>query len=145
MAEKEYIERGKAIEALTVDFWEHYSGCHSSSDVDVFEAMSEIISQTPAADVAPVVHGEWIATTKHKWKTRYDGEIDEFAWDREFHNGPVCTICGSAPCVHCRPGWKDDEGCYEHFVCSVCGEHEEKKYPYCHCGAKMDGGKNETD
>ena len=104
-------------------------------DVDV-----EGLDVTGQGDVALVVHGEWISTTKHKWKTKDNGEVDEFAWDREFHNGPVCMICSFTPCVHCRPGWEDDEGCKEHFVCSVCGTHEEKKYPYCHCGAKMDGG-----
>lgn len=28
------------------------------------------------------------------------------------------------------------------FVCSECGKHEDKQEPYCHCGAKMDGGKD---
>ena len=27
------------------------------------------------------------------------------------------------------------------YVCSICGREEIKKEPYCHCGAKMDGGK----
>lgn len=26
------------------------------------------------------------------------------------------------------------------FKCSECGLRAENKYPYCHCGAKMDGG-----
>ena len=55
IAEKEYIERNTAIEALTTDFWEHYSDCHSSSDVSVFEAMRDSISEIPAADVVEVV------------------------------------------------------------------------------------------
>lgn len=25
------------------------------------------------------------------------------------------------------------------YVCSECGRHEDKKEPYCNCGAKMDG------
>lgn len=29
------------------------------------------------------------------------------------------------------------------FVCSLCGREERRKEPYCHCGAKMDGGQNE--
>lgn len=95
----------------------------------------------PAADVAPVVHGEWIPTTKHKWETDENGKIKEWAWYHEFHNGPTCVICGAHPCVHCNPAWEEDENCCEHFVCSICGRHEEVKHPYCHCGAKMDGGK----
>ena len=26
------------------------------------------------------------------------------------------------------------------YRCSLCGRIEEEKEPYCHCGAKMDGG-----
>lgn len=29
----------------------------------------------------------------------------------------------------------------EQYKCSLCGRHEYQKEPYCHCGAKMDGGK----
>ena len=29
------------------------------------------------------------------------------------------------------------------YVCSECGREESRKEPYCHCGAKMDGGKND--
>lgn len=94
-------------------------------------------------DVAPVVHGEWIVTTKHKWKMNKMGEIDTFAWDHEFHNGSRCVICGYNPCIHCNPDWMEDDECDEHFICSVCGLHVEEKHPYCHCGAKMDGGDHE--
>ena len=27
------------------------------------------------------------------------------------------------------------------YACSLCGRTEKRKEPYCHCGAKMDGGK----
>lgn len=29
------------------------------------------------------------------------------------------------------------------FVCSICGRVEKEQEPYCHCGARMDGGKNQ--
>lgn len=45
-----------------------------------------------------------------------------------------------------RRGAKSPEGYYywntpltHVFVCSKCGRQEDKKEPYCHCGAKMDG------
>ena len=28
--------------------------------------------------------------------------------------------------------------------CSLCGRYEYKKEPYCHCGAMMDGGKQDV-
>lgn len=32
------------------------------------------------------------------------------------------------------------------FACSVCGRNSDDEYPYCpNCGAKMEGGENETD
>ena len=27
------------------------------------------------------------------------------------------------------------------YKCSLCGRKEKTRYEYCHCGAKMDGGK----
>lgn len=36
-------------------------------------------------------------------------------------------------------GWNGSEYPAE-YTCSVCGRKEEKEEPYCHCGAKMDGG-----
>ena len=73
MAEKEYVERDSLIEFLTVDFWEHYSGCHSSSEVSVFENMRDSIIEAPASDVVEVRHGEW---------QQYDQKY--------------CSICGAA-------------------------------------------------
>lgn len=68
------------------------------------ESLMEYVEWLPAADVAPVVHGEWT-----------------FAFD--FHD-------------------------YDFYHCSVCGRLEillknhdiNAQCPYCHCGAKMDGG-----
>ena len=38
----------------------------------------------------------------------------------------------------------DDEGYYqEDYKCSECGRFVPAKEPYCHCGAKMDGGKKD--
>lgn len=33
----------------------------------------------------------------------------------------------------------------EQYKCSLCGRHEYRKEPYCHCGAKMDGGKQDAN
>lgn len=85
---KEYIDREKAMEIV-----KRTSG-------DYAAAWSEI-RQLPAADVAPVVHGEWV----------FD-DHDEYG---------------------------------KHYKCSRCGEGFITIVPrlpeYCHCGAKMDGGK----
>lgn len=70
---KEYIERGALI-----DSFENCYYLYNSTDREI---VRQALENAPAADVAPVVHGKWIPTTKHKWRTREDGEIDEFARD----------------------------------------------------------------
>ena len=46
--------------------------------------------------------------------------------------------------------WEQNPYCKRIYFCSECGRHIEdgscnpyEHFPYCHCGAKMDGGKKE--
>ena len=107
-----------------------------------------LIESVPAADVAPVVHGRRVKSRKHRWKKYDDGEIDFFAWDSGYCNGPQCLDCGESFCVHCaeRDGGHEavkkkleEETCEEKEVCSICGRAVPKNAPYCNCGARMDG------
>ena len=42
----------------------------------------------------------------HTWKRDSSGEIDIFAIESGFCNGPQCTTCGFGECWHCaRPNW----------------------------------------
>lgn len=68
------------------------------------------IADMPAADVAPVVHGRWELQRKGNW-------INVF----------VCSVCGRGETI-------------EESVLYNSQLKMPKKYPYCHCGAKMDGG-----
>lgn len=44
--------------------------------------------------------------TGHTWKLDEYGEVNVFALEEGFHNGPVCTVCGDGFCHHCNPdGW----------------------------------------
>ena len=65
----------------------------------------KMVLDQPAADVAPVVHGEWITCCNKPRLTSTSAGASKF--------------------------W---------FECSLCGRREIQKEPYCHCGAKMDGG-----
>ena len=38
----------------------------------------------------------------HSWRRDESGAIDEFGLDVEYHNGPICTICGFSFCQHCK-------------------------------------------
>lgn len=69
----------------------------------------EVISDFPAADVAEVRYGRWIA---EQFQTVIPVEYDEFG----------------EPVLH-------DHIVYR---CSQCGRVNHKKEPYCNCGARMD-------
>lgn len=93
MADKQYIERGALIDKIfpigLIDDGRY---------VIPAKAVKTVIDKAPTADVAPVVHGEWIDRDGKTW----------------------CSNCDAS--------------------------NKQYKPPYCpHCGARMDGGKHETD
>ena len=90
----EYIERDKAIEAVRSD---PMGGLNYKL----------ILTDIPAADVAPVVHGKWLPIVS-------------------YNNTYKCSECGRL-LVDIADGLK------------MVAKH----YPYCHCGAKMDGKSEE--
>lgn len=83
-------------------------------------------------------HGEWLNTCEHDWEKDRYGDINMFALDFDYHNGPHCEVCGKSYCEHCEPDWATTE-CVPHFKCPVCGRHEKKRFDFCRCGAKMRG------
>lgn len=64
----------------------------------------------PAADVAPVVHGRWKLLRKGDWTSVF-----------------VCSVCGRRETI------AESESYNSQLKMP-------RKYPYCHCGARMDGG-----
>lgn len=74
------------------------------------------------------------------------------------YNGVRCRACGTgdaidmiedapaadvAPVVHARwVSFLDGDHIMpeRYYRCSRCGRVESRRQPYCHCGAKMDGG-----
>lgn len=76
------------------------------------------INELPTVDAEPVRHGEW--------KPYY--EVMEVFTD-VYLNTEEREV---------QTGWE----------CSVCGRYspgDPAEMPYCHCGAKMDGGKQDVD
>lgn len=89
---EEYIERESLINLIEENSETKFDW---SECVDI-DILRPAILDIPAADVAPVVHGEWICINNQ-------------------HN-------------------------YYEYHCSLCGRVEKQEEPYCHCGARMDGG-----
>lgn len=85
------------------------------------ESVLKIIDEQPTADVVEVKHGEWQLKSEIR---RFLEEIDE-----EFYI--ECPFCHR---VYYVPFEFEDEKMLE---------YAKKNYPYCNCGAKMDGGNAE--
>ena len=105
----EYIEREAAVKA----FNNFDAGRADSPPFTLLtpEEFAEYLYELPAADVAPVVHGQWLKEEKETYcpvQYEEDGE----------------------PILHK----------YTCYTCSLCGRISGILEPYCHCGAKMDGG-----
>lgn len=49
--------------------------------------------------------GEW---TEHDWRKNNKGEIDKFASEYEFHNGPSCSRCYHSFCMQCSDNYEKE-------------------------------------
>lgn len=86
--------------------------CDADYDGRRFDAefIENALDFIPAADVAPVVHGRWELLHKGGWTSVF-----------------VCSVCGRRETI------AESESYNSQLKMP-------RKYPYCHCGAKMDGG-----
>ena len=113
---KEYIEREKALEAIC-------SECVAYDETNPFacEGCDQRVALfgAPSVDVAPVIHGEW--NIKSETIQMLD-DVDEEIYVE-------CPFCKRTFYV---PFEFEDEKILA---------YARKNYPYCNCGAKMDGGK----
>lgn len=97
------------------------------------------VEEAPTIEAEPVKHGRWEEVNEHMWSKDDNGEIDDFAWERDFHNGPFCELCYSTPCIHCNPDWENSKCRVTSYRCSECNNHKKEANSYCpNCGAKMD-------
>ena len=60
---------------------------------------------------------------EHDWYRTASGEIDDMAFEYEYHNGPACKRCHYSFCIHCGDGSLDDGPCVvedEEYCCPYC-------------------------
>lgn len=111
----EYISRKAAIAYIREQSEECQKafeelGGESGIYADAYNDLAEDFCSIPAADVASVVHGRWELLRKGDWTSVF-----------------ACSVCRR------RESIAESESYNSQLKMP-------KKYPYCHCGAKMDGG-----
>lgn len=84
-------------------------GDHSLVERVFSDGVRTIIAGIPAADVVPVVRGRWKLLRKGDWTSVF-----------------VCSVCGRRETI------AESESYNSQLKMP-------KEYPYCHCGARMDG------
>jgi hypothetical protein len=110
--EKEYIDREAVLTVLKAVFDE--TDPVGEEQFGVLKA-HRIVREAPAADVAPVVHGEW------KIKSEIHLLLDDV--DEEIY----------VECPYCqRTFWVNYEFEDEKII-----KYAREHYPYCNCGAKI--------
>lgn len=92
----------------------------------------------------PLVH-KHKEYAEHKWIRKENGEIDDFAMESGFHNGPVCERCGYSFCIHCEQDGYDKEPCIiDEYYCPNCNHSLYKKSKFCsNCGQAILHEENE--
>lgn len=85
------------------------------------------------------IHTEY---PEHSWMKDDDGEIDEWAMEFGYHNGPMCERCYESFCVHCED-YEDHPGpCVtDEWKCPNCGRTfgHSTHYNFCYnCGQALD-------
>ena len=107
-------------------------------DNDELEAVEQAINrQIPKKPIH--IHEQH---SEHLWQRNKNGEIDLWAFESGYCNGPVCTRCWHSECVHCNEDWETDPVCdcvVDKDICPVCGSVLTWKHKYCHeCGQALD-------
>ena len=83
------------------------------------------------------IHEEY---PEHDWERKENGEIDDFAFDGDYHNGPACKRCYYSFCIHCDPnGWNKEPCVIDYYKCKKCGKYLRKTQKFCEdCGQEVD-------
>ena len=102
----EYIEREKILDAISEQRRFYLHERDGETDIEklyllwgsdnALTTMEDIMSDIPAADVAPVVHGKWISKGyvcgENEWKCSNCGETE---WRTSSSRMKYCMFCGA--------------------------------------------------
>ena len=102
-------------------------------------ALRSIMALKKQIPMKPIrIHEEY---PEHLWQRDDDGEIDVWAFESGYHNGPYCTRCHHTECEHCNEDWETNptEPCViDKDVCPCCGTSVFKTAYCSKCGQALD-------
>ena len=77
---------------------------------------------------------------EHEWTCDEDGNINEFAMEFDYHNGPACKRCDYTFCIHCDPnGWNKKPCIIDENHCPNCNRYTISSHDFCpYCGQALD-------
>ena len=107
----EYIEKQELISCFRSLKQPKTPITEGFSFISIDDAVKVVDEMVPTADVAPVIHAKWVLD--HEFTRVTSGEII----GAEYH----CSECDRI------------------VICVTHGKPLLEAYPYCHCGARMDG------
>lgn len=100
-----------------------------------FEDAEQILALVKEQEAEPPVHihEEY---PEHDWVRDKNGDIDDFAYDGDYHNGPMCKRCHYAFCIYCKPdGWNKEPCIIDEYKCPKCGRYIIERTKFCsNCG-----------
>ena len=107
-------------------------------DEELHEMYTNVIAMLKEQEAKPPihVHEEY---PEHDWVRKENGDIDDFAYDGDYHNGPMCKRCYYAFCIFCDPnGWNDEPCIIDEYKCPKCGRCINKGTKFCsNCGQEV--------
>ena len=141
MPDREKVIKG--LEALQKSMSEHQCYTCSYEFIETAKefgtnSIADALALLKEQDAKPPVHihEEY---PEHDWARKANGDIDDFAFEVDFHNGPMCERCGYSFCIHCDPdGWNKEPCIIDEHKCPTCGRHICKGTKFCSdCGQKV--------
>ncbi len=113
------------------------SRCWDQNEFDFVK--STVLKQIPQKPIH--IHEVY---EEHDWQRDKNGEIDTWAYEYGYCNGPICTRCFRSECVHCNPEWETDPTEYcivDEDRCPTCNNTIAVVGKFCiHCGQALEWG-----
>lgn len=146
MPDRKKVGQGLKLCVTTGDFCGEcpYDGMESCID----KLHDDAIALLKEQEAKPPIHvlEEY---PEHDWERNENGDIDDFAYEADYHNGPSCKRCYYSFCMHCDPdGWNKRPCIIDEYKCPRCGRHIGKGTKFCsNCGqaVKWDGDQQISD